>query len=413
MNTAAEHFIKEKYAYISNVISQEECKELVNYMFTLERENKLENDPQCPLSGAVYGDLVFDKILERLTKPISSQLEIDLIPTYTYARIYKPGEVLERHSDRPSCEISGTLTLGFDPAAGIWPIFFAKDEDDKIGKSLHVNPGDLVMYRGTELPHWREEFKGNWQVQVFFHYVDANGPYKDYKYDGRKALGIGKPTENTERQAKVINFNYCNFGRLIGLQDGVCPGPISYSSAFKPDLAFTSEECERIKDISKTSTSREACVGDESNSKVDKSIRSVDEYEISVYNPEHAWIFDKLGFSVAVANTEYFKFNLLGIIHSIQLLHYKATDEGHYDWHIDIGGESAATRKISVSVPLNDPSEYEGGALEVNNGKLILCANEKGSITMFPSYMLHRVTPITSGERWAMVIWIHGSDRFK
>lgn len=414
MSTAKSYFEKQKYVYLSNVLSREECNKLTEHMFTLSKEGKLEKDPQCPLSGAIYGDEVFDSLLERLKKPLSDQLGIELVPTYTYARLYEPGEVLERHSDRPSCEISGTMTLGFDPATAVWPIFFAKDEDDSVGESLDISVGDLVMYKGEELPHWRPAFKGKWQVQVFFHYVDANGPHKDYKYDRRETLGIKKEIDKIENPAKkLLTFNYFNNGRLIGLMDGLCPGPLTYSSSLCPDLRFTPEECEKIKDIGRKGYPRKASIGDDSNSRVDTKVRSVDEYEISLHDPENAWIFDKLGFAVAVANTEYYKFNLLGITHSIQLLHYKGEDAGHYDWHVDIGNETAATRKISVSVPLSDPSEYEGGSLEFNNGGILLSANEKGSITMFPSYFLHRVSPLTSGERWVMVIWVHGSDRFK
>lgn len=410
MTNATEHFEKKKYVYLSNVITEEECNRLTEHMFNLSKEGKLEKDPQCPLSESVYGDREFDNILERLCKPLSKQLGIELLPTYTYARLYKPGEVLERHSDRSSCEISGTMTLGFAPETSVWPIFFAENEEDLVGKSLNIEVGDLVMYRGTELPHWRPEFKGSWQVQVFFHYVDANGPYKECKYDKRVALGVGKSIENP---GKVIKFNYFNQGRLIGLQDGTAPGPVTFGSSFRPDLKFTSEECEKIKEIAKIAYPHKASIGNESHSRIDTNIRSVDEYEISLYDPNHAWIFDKLGFAVSVANTEYFRYNLLGIIHGIQLLHYKGTDKGHYEWHVDIGGETAATRKISVSVPLSDPSDYIGGELEFNNGSLMKCPNEKGSISMFPSYLLHRVTPVTAGERWVMVIWVHGADRFK
>ena len=383
-------------------------------MFNLHRLGELEKDPQCPLSDSVYGDPIFDKLLEELAEPLSKQLGISLDPAYTYARIYRPGEVLERHSDRPSCEISGTMTLGFDPNTSVWPIYFAKDEEDLVGVPLVINTGDLVMYRGNELPHWRPTFKGIWQVQVFFHYVDKNGPHKDHKFDGRKKLGIGKKVYNIEEPSKkFINFNYFNNGRLIGLMDGICPNPVTYSSNFHPDLSFTSEECQKIKDIGKKFYCKKASVGSDSSSRVDTKIRCVDEYEIPLDDPQYEWIFDKIGIAVAVANAEYFKFNLLGIIHSIQLLHYKGEEKGHYDWHVDIGNETASTRKISVSVPLSDPSEYVGGALEFNSGQILTGANEKGSITMFPSYLLHRVSPLTSGERWVMVIWVHGSDRFK
>ena len=114
-------------------------------------------------------------------------------------------KTLVKHKDRPSCEISGTLTLGFDPGSGIWPIYFGRNDDDVVGQAFEINTGDLVMYRGCELNHWRPPYKGKWQVQVFFHFVDANGPHKDHAMDGRKELGTQKGQANpVENQGNTI-----------------------------------------------------------------------------------------------------------------------------------------------------------------------------------------------------------------
>ena len=88
------------------------------------------------------------------------------------------------------------MTLGFDPGSGIWPIFFGKNDDDMVGTPIEINVGDLVMYHGNELNHWRPAYKGNWQVQIFFHYVDKNGPHAAHAYDGRKQLGVDKNPNN-------------------------------------------------------------------------------------------------------------------------------------------------------------------------------------------------------------------------
>lgn len=408
MTTVAEYFEKNRYVYLSNVLDEQTCKNLTDRMFGLHRLGELEKDPQCPLSDSIYGDPVFDKLLEELTEPLSEQLGISLNPAYTYARIYRPGEVLERHSDRPSCEISGTMTLGFEPNTSIWPIYFAQNEEDLVGSPLVINTGDLVMYRGNELPHWRPSFKGIWQVQIFFHYVDKNGPHRDHKFDGRKKLGSKKEVINLDTK----RFTQSN-GYMISKCDPISPGPITFHTGFNPAMTFSKEECSKIISLADNMYSSKATVGTEGAGKFDSSIRSVNRFEIELEDSSNDWIFDRVANAVAEANVNYFKFDLLGMIHGIELLQYKAEENGHYDWHVDIGPQAASTRKISVSIPLTNRAEYLGGELELNNGTLIKCIDEQGSITMFPSYTLHRVSPVTRGERWVMVIWIHGSGRFK
>jgi len=106
--------------------------------------------------------------------------------------------------------------------------------------------------------------------------------------------------------------------------------------------------------------------------------------------------------------------NQNGITHALQLLHYESKDLGFYDWHTDTGNGEAATRKISVVIPLSSPSDYEGGALMINNmGNIIKAEQERGSISLFPSYIPHKVEPVTGGHRWSLVSWIHGSRRFR
>jgi len=195
MNQTQQYFDQNGYVVLSDALSKEECDKLTQHMFSLHDQGKLVKDDQCPQSDAIYGDPLFDELLARFTAPIGNQVGRKLIPTYTYARIYRPGEILKKHKDRPSCEISATLTLGFD-GKYVWPIYF--DENREISVNLGI--GELAVYKGCEICHWRKPFKGNWHVQVFLHYVDANGPYKDHAFDGRPNLGLGAESKQQGNQ---------------------------------------------------------------------------------------------------------------------------------------------------------------------------------------------------------------------
>jgi len=120
----------------------------------------------------------------------------DLVPTYTYHRLYTEGTELKRHKDRPSCEISTTVCLGYDNKnvdASVypdwdWPMFIKEPDGTEI--PVHMKPGDMIIYRGCELEHWREPLWGNNHAQVFLHYNEKGGEY-DIPFDGRPLLGLG------------------------------------------------------------------------------------------------------------------------------------------------------------------------------------------------------------------------------
>jgi PKHD-type hydroxylase len=108
-------------------------------------------------------------------------------------------------------------------------------------------------------------------------------------------------------------------------------------------------------------------------------------------------------------NNDFFKFNLTDISGHIQYTEYDESYKGHYDWHVDLGEDESSKRKISIVVQLSDPVEYEGGELQINyGGNHVICDKTKGTIIMFPSYLLHRVTPVTKGIRRSLVLWVSG-----
>ncbi len=127
------------------------------------------------------------------------------------------------------------------------------------------------------------------------------------------------------------------------------------------------------------------------------------------------WLYEKLSNMVVAANDELWKFNLSHLPEQIQYTEYYATDKGHYDWHQDIGPNLLSKRKISITVQLSDPSEYEGGDLQLFTGgnyednSFITANKAKGAVFIFPSYMLHRVTKVTKGVRRSFVLWVGGS----
>jgi len=123
------------------------------------------------------------------------------------------------------------------------------------------------------------------------------------------------------------------------------------------------------------------------------------------------WLFDRLMSCITEANKELWNFNLQSVRDNIQYTEYRSQDKGFYDWHMDIGYGFLSTRKVSLTVQLSDPSEYEGGELQLQTGNNpITPSNLKGTVVLFPSYMLHRVKPVTKGLRKSMVLWSGGAS---
>jgi len=212
-------FKKNKYQVIRGAISKELANIAYDYLqISAEADHwMLENyvthsgnwlvgnfhDKQVPGSYAKYADRLMETLLIKTIPVMKDKTGLNLIPTYSYTRLYRTGNILNRHKDRPSCEISTTLCLGGDP----WPIFIDPTGENNVieeykgiikpnapeGVQVNLKPGDMLIYSGCELEHWREPFQGKLCGQVFLHYNHANGPFaKSNLYDKRPMLGIPK-----------------------------------------------------------------------------------------------------------------------------------------------------------------------------------------------------------------------------
>ena len=146
------------------------------------------NDQQIPNTYSHYGDLVMETLLQRVKPVMEKHTKLKLSETYSYARIYKKGDILHRHKDRPSCEISTTINLGGDS----WPIYLdPTGREGQAGIKIDLKPGDMLIYSGCTLEHWREEFMGDNCAQVFLHYNKAGTKNaKENQFDKRPFLGL-------------------------------------------------------------------------------------------------------------------------------------------------------------------------------------------------------------------------------
>ena len=212
-------FKKNKYQVIRQAISKELAHIGYNYLqisaeadhwmlqngATHEKNPLIGNfkDPQVPGSYAKYADRLMETLLIKTIPVMKAKTGLNLIPTYSYTRLYRTGNILNRHKDRPSCEISTTLCLGGD----LWPIFIDPTGSNNVideyqgimkpdapkGVRIDLKPGDMIIYSGCELEHWRKPFEGKLCGQVFLHYNHADGRFaKTNLYDKRPMLGIPK-----------------------------------------------------------------------------------------------------------------------------------------------------------------------------------------------------------------------------
>ena len=215
-------FKTKKYHVIRQALSKELANFIFNYMMLQKdavdfmiKHNKISyynpfigkrNDPQVPGAYSKYADWVMETLLMYMIPIMKAKTGLDLIPTYSYTRLYEKGNILKRHKDRPSCEVSTTLHLGGDE----WPIYldptgadfviYGKRGEEKIvkpgapkGVRVDLKVGDMLIYSGCDLEHWREPFQGKVCSQVFLHYNHANGPFaKTNLFDKRPLLGVPK-----------------------------------------------------------------------------------------------------------------------------------------------------------------------------------------------------------------------------
>jgi hypothetical protein len=193
-------FKKEKFFVIRKALD----KDLASFLFTYLQLKKVAldylqstrylspydyswgrySDPQAANTYSIYGDMAMETLLFKLKDKVEKYSGLKLVETYSYARLYKKGDVLARHIDRKSCAVSGTMFLGGDE----WPIYI--NPTNKLAQSgikINLKVGDLLLYSGDAQEHWREEFEGEMSGQVFLHYNKINS---DNKYDTRPLLGL-------------------------------------------------------------------------------------------------------------------------------------------------------------------------------------------------------------------------------
>ena len=197
-------FKKNKYIVIRKAISKDLASFLANYFnikkqvfFTFKEYRYISpfedffgylQDVQVPNTYSHYSDIAMETLLLKCQPKMEEATKLKLYPAYSYARLYKKDDILERHKDRFSCEISTTMNLGGDS----WPIYLEPSgEVGKKGVKIDLKQGDMLVYRGCDLEHWREKFKGEECVQVFLHYNNSKTPgSKKNIFDGRKHLGL-------------------------------------------------------------------------------------------------------------------------------------------------------------------------------------------------------------------------------
>ena len=170
--------------------------------------------------------------------------------------------------------------------------------------------------------------------------------------------------------------------------------------------AFTEQELDWLQGKAKNSKQNARIGRDDGNGVADSSIRRS---QISWVNndADTKWVFEKLAIVISKMNAQYYRFDLTGFGEPLQLTNYDQSENGMYGWHTDYGG--GVSRKLSMSVQLTNPSEYEGGDLQVmaaNQPQSI--RKQRGLIAIFPSYVVHQVTPVTQGSRQSLVAWVSG-----
>jgi len=399
--------IENNYIVLPDFISKERSSDLSFEFLKHCKENNLEGDAQAPDSYSLYNYLPFLELLCEKTPEISSAIGEVVLPTYTYARVYKNGSELLRHTDRDACEISLTLHLHGDST---WPIWIETPNGEQ--RSVDLNPGDAMIYLGRIAPHWRDRYEGEYYTQVFLHYVRSRGDCAYAYFD--KLNEQTKPETATKVVKEPVEEQPPLVQEPIVENKEVEVKSISYRSTrtleeyiFTLENVVPEELCDRIlEEYSGSNLWNPTMVGDGTT---DNKIRNCDVINISEGRilEENFDIRKKLDedFYICASNAinEYRKLfpDVASEIDTgYDLLRY---NEGQfYIQHTD--SFKGQQRSVSCSFLLND--DYEGGEFAFFDREIMIRGG-KGSIVMFPSNFMfpHEIMPVTSGTRYSIITW--------
>jgi len=359
-------FVVEKYVHLKDFLAKESCAELTAALKQLVAEKQTTKDIQCPKSEAIHGAMVFDKLLVDLLPHFERVSGKRLYPTYSYARLYASNDELVIHTDRESCEISATITLGFE--GDVWPIYMG-DEGKANASQIDMAVGDAVLYRGMDKHHWREVYtEGKWQAQVFLHYVDADGQHAEWKFDKRQSLNLPSAEMRHVIYHDILTPEACDSLVRLYTQDKVPKEP--------------------------------PVIGDGVGA-INLEVRNVSRVMLPTYKD----IGGRLAAAGLAANHAAWKFD---VTHANQAEFLAYPAGGRYQAHVDTflqhGDEC---RKLTVLAFLND--NFKGGKFFLQDGQnRYYPPQTKGTVLVFPSFIMHGVEDVQEGERFSVVCWMVG-----
>lgn len=382
-----ESLLKNNYVVLPNFIDPERAIELSN-QFDLDHEkNNYPGDPQAPRSACAYNySPAYNLLLESADK-VSDALGTKVLPTYSYSRIYANSEVLEKHIDRPACEVSVSVNLNLDHP---WPIYIEDNRGNP--QEVNLNPGDAVVFLGCFVSHWRDKFEGQKYHAFFLHYVRENGCCAMFEHDkNRLAKDQEEPyITKLKQEYRQMGWDPLSFDLrdyIVSFEDildadtcDMIVNRYSQSKLWKP--AITKEEEDNKTTVSQKRVCDSILISEHQDQ------RDVDNILYEAFNKVVLKYKDKYPFFDVQNDEGYF------------LLRYLSG--GKYIQHIDAGFENHRT--VTAIIALND--DYEGGELKFLDGRHSIRL-KKGSAIIFPSTFVfpHQIVPVKSGKRYSVVTW--------
>jgi len=398
MNTK---LIENNYLIIPNFISSERSKTLSEEFKIHSEKNELKGDDQAPNSYSTYNHISFLELLCEKTPEVSTLIEETVLPTYSYARVYKEGSVLEKHVDRDACEISLTLHLDGDYP---WPIWIETPQQEK--KFVSLNPGDAMIYLGRIASHWREEYRGNYYSQVFLHYVRSRGECSYAYFDKEKESNL---IESDKKENKITTKDE---NSIVKSDQYISPITLKSTRKLEDfikiyDNVVSVDLCNKILQEYKNSQEwNRTLVGD---GILNTNIRNCSVIQISDSN-----VIDK--------NYEVRKFidvelhqQLLKVVemYSKEFLEFSPNIDTGYELLMYESGQFYTQhtdsfihqqRSVSCSLTLND--DYVGGEFSFFDREMMI-RNSVGSVIVFPSNFMypHEIMPVIEGTRYSVITW--------